>query len=204
MTRRTHSREPQLRRAIAQEAARIMVEHGIDDFLLAKRKAAERLLVSSANNTVLPKNEEIEAALVEHQRLFQSGRHEQQLHALRSAALRLMRLLDNFKPRLVGSVLSGSATAHSEINLHVFADRAEQIALRLEEIGIVSQHAEKRFRYDADRQLSYPSFKFVAGQQAVEIVVFPVDGIRQAPVSPVDGKPMARADRNEVENLLIG
>ncbi len=202
MTRRVNGREAQLRRAIAQEAARIMAEHGIEDFLLAKRKAAERLLINSTNSTALPKNEEIEAALLEHQRLFQSGRHEQQLHELRSAALRLMRLLDGFKPRLVGSVLSGSATAHSEINLHVFVDRAEQVVLRLEETGIVAQHAEKRFRYDADRQLTYPSFKFVAGQHAVEIVVFPVDGIRQAPVSPVDGKPMARADSAELQSLL--
>ncbi len=202
MARRVNGREVQLRRAIAQEAARLMAEHGIEDFLLAKRKAAERLLVNSTNSTALPKNEEIEAALIEHQRLFQSGRHEQQIHDLRSAALRLMRLLEGFKPRLVGSVLSGSATVHTEINLHVFVNRAEQVAMRLEEIGILSQHAEKRFRYDADRQLSYPSFKFVAGQYAVEIVAFPVDGIRQSPISPVDGKPMARADSSEVEDLI--
>lgn len=202
MTRRVNGREVQLRRAIAQEAARIMAEHGIDDFLLAKRKAAERLLVNSTNSTALPKNEEIEAALIEHQRLFQSGHHERQLYDLRSAALRLMHLLESFKPRLVGSVLSGSATAHTEINLHVFVDRAEQVAMRLEDIGVVPQHAEKRFRYAADRQLNYPSFKFVAGQHAVEIVVFPVDGIRQSPISPVDGRPMARADSAEVHNLL--
>lgn len=202
MTRRANGRELQLRRAIAQEAARIMAEQGIEDFLLAKRKAAERLVVSSANSAVLPNNEEIEAALIEHQRLFHSDHHEHALHELRSAALRLMRLLEGFSPRLVGSVLSGSATAHSEINLHVFADRAEQVALRLEEIGIITQHAEKRFRYDADRQLSYPSFKFVAGQHAVEIVVFPINGIRQSPASPVDGRPMARADSAEVAGLL--
>jgi hypothetical protein len=32
--------------------------------------------------------------------------------------------------------------------------------------------------------------------------VFPVDGIRQAPVSPVDGKPMRRIDADELEVLL--
>ena len=34
-------RSENLRRALAQEAARIMSEHGIRDFLTAKRKAAE-------------------------------------------------------------------------------------------------------------------------------------------------------------------
>jgi hypothetical protein len=32
--------------------------------------------------------------------------------------------------------------------------------------------------------------------------VFPLDGIRQAPVSPVDGRPMRRADVTELELLL--
>lgn len=202
MAHRTNTREDQLRRAVAQEAARIMAEHGIEDFLLAKRKAAERLMVSSTNAAALPKNAEIEAALIEHQRLFQAQHHDQKIHQLRSAALRLMRLLSDFKPRLVGSVLSGSATAHTEINLHVFVDHPEQVAMHLEELGIIAQHAEKKFRYEANRQLSYPSFKFVAGQQSIEVVVFPIHGIRQAPNSPVDGKPMARADVAEVQGLL--
>jgi hypothetical protein len=38
--------------------------------------------------------------------------------------------------------------------------------------------------------------------QAIEATVFPTDGIRQAPVSPVDGKPMRRADVADLEALL--
>lgn len=200
MSRRSSPREDQLRHAVAQEAARLMAEHGIEDFLFAKRKAAERLLIS--DSAALPKNAEIEAALLERQRLFHGGQHQHQLHDMRRAALQAMRLLNDFKPRLVGSVLSGSATAHAEINLHVFAEYAEQVAMRLEENGIIAQHAEKKFRYEAERYRSFPSFKFVAGLQPIEIVVFPVDGIRQAPNSPIDGKPMARADLAEVQSLL--
>ena len=177
-----------------------MAEQGVEDFLLAKRKAAERLLVT--NPTALPKNAEIEAALLEHQRLFQSHHHPLHLREQRRAALHLMRLLSDFTPRLVGSVLSGSATAHAEINLHVFVDRAEQVSVRLDERGIQHRDAEKKFRYQQGRSESYPSFKFIAGGQPVEIVVFPVDGIRQAPSSPVDGKPMARADMTEVAVLI--
>jgi len=200
MSRRTSTREDQLRLAVAQEAARLMAEHGIEDFLLAKRKAAERLMINKA--LALPKNAEIEAALLERQRLFHGAQHHQQLHELRGAALQTMRLLREFKPRLVGSVLSGSATAHAEVNLHVFAEYAEQVVMRLDETGIVAQHAEKKFRYDLEQYRSFPSFKFIAGRQPIEIVVFPLDGIRQAPASPVDGKPMARADLAEVQALL--
>src|SRR5687767_10281158 len=105
MTKRNHERGAQLRRAIAQEAARIMSEQGIEDFLLAKRKAADRFGVSDAS--VLPKNTEIEAALEEHHRLFDGDKHHGTLRELRRVALRAMKLLAEFQPRLVGPVLTG-------------------------------------------------------------------------------------------------
>lgn len=200
MTRRSTPREDQLRQTVAQEAARIMAEQGIEDYLLAKRKAAERLLTGNAVS--LPSNAEIEAALLERQRLFQPQHHQQVLEELRMTALRLMRWLAEFNPRLVGSVLSGAATVHTEINLHVFADQAERVALCLAEHGIEPDHAQRKLRYEPDKQLSYPSFKFIAGERRIEIVVFPVNGIRQSPSSPVDGKPMARADIDAVARLL--
>ncbi len=200
MNKRSHARGDQLRRALAQEAARIMAEQGIDDFLLAKRKAADRFGV--ADVSVLPKNTEIEAALAEHHRLFEGNRHDTALAELRRIALRAMRLLKEFDPRLVGPVLSGSASAHSEINLHLFADSSETVALRLMEQGIPHQVAERRLRYLPNRVVGYPAFRFVAGHQAIDAVVFPVDGIRQSPASPVDGRPMQRGDEAEIEALL--
>jgi hypothetical protein len=200
MNKRSHARGDQLRRALAQEAARIMSEQGIDDFLLAKRKAAERLGVGDAS--VLPKNTEIEEALAEHHRLFEGNRHDTALADLRTIALRTMRLLREFEPRLVGPVLSGSASAHSEINLHLFAESAETIALRLLEHGIPHQVMERRLRYEPGRLVSYPAFRFVAGQQPIDAVVFPVNGIRQSPASPVDGRPMRRGDVADIEALL--
>ena len=115
-------RAENLRRALAQEAARIMSEHGIRDFLTAKRKAAERFGVT--DGSVLPKNTEIEDALAEYQRLFGGTRHGETLAAQRSAALSAMQMLADFEPRLVGSVLAGTATEHNDIQLHLFAERA--------------------------------------------------------------------------------
>jgi hypothetical protein len=189
-----------LRQAVADEAARIMDEQGIDDFLLAKRKAAERLAVMDAS--ILPRNTEIEAALMMRQRLFQAGRHEAEVADLRRAALQAMRLMVDFDPRLVGPVLAGTASAHSEITLHLFSDSPEAVSIRLEERGIPHESLERRLRFERDRTVSYPAFRFVAGRQTVDAVVFPLDGIRQSPSSPVDGKPMRRATAAEVEALL--
>lgn len=189
-----------LRRALAQEAARVMAEHGVHDFLFAKRKAAERFGV--VDGSVLPRNTEIEAALAEYQRLFDGEEHVESLLAQRLVAIEAMRYLEDFQPRLVGPVLNGTATEHSDVQLHVFADTAENVAFRLMDSGVSYEIGEKRVKMNAGRQLQQPSVHFEIDAQPVVAVVFPVDGIRQAPVSPVDGKPMRRADLAEVEALV--
>jgi hypothetical protein len=200
VNRRPNPRAELLRQAVAEEAARIMREQGVADFLLAKRKAAERLGVTDAS--ILPRNTEVEAALLAHQRLFAAGRHEADLAALRRSALEAMRLMADFQPRLVGPVLTGTASPHSEINLHLFSESPEAVSLRLEERGVPHEVLERRLRLERDRTVSYPALRFVAGRQTVDAVVFPLDGIRQAPPSPVDGRPMRRANAAEVEALL--
>jgi uncharacterized protein YgbK (DUF1537 family) len=200
MTKKYPPRVDNMRRALAQEAARIMSEHGIRDFLVAKRKAAERFGVT--DNAVLPKNIEIETALAEYQRLFGGDSHVESLYAQRSAALEAMRQLQEFEPRLVGAVLSGTATEHSEVQLHLFADRAESVTIKLMDAGIEHEVTERRVKMNADRVLAYPGVRFEIDEQPIEATVFPTDGIRQAPVSPVDGKPMRRANANELEALL--
>ena len=177
-----------------------MAQQGIGDFLHAKRKAAERLGVDNA--AVLPKNIEIEAALREYQRLFGGQSHDQTLKEQRKIALQAMQMLREFQPRLVGPVLTGTATDHSDINLHVFADTSESVVLRLMDVGVPHEVHERRVRMDAERTLAYPALRFESQDWVIDATVFPIDGIRQAPYSPVDGKPMKRADAREVSDLI--
>ncbi len=177
-----------------------MSEHGVRDFLTAKRKAAERFGVTDGN--VLPRNTEIEDALAEYHRLFGGDRHMQTLAGQRNAALSAMQMLSEFDPRLVGPVLAGTATEHNDIQLHLFAERPESITFRLMDLGIEHEVVERRVRYSVDRVVAYPGFHFELKDHVVDATVFPVDGIRQAPVSPVDGKPMRRIDAEELEVLL--
>jgi hypothetical protein len=200
MPKKFSQRAEDLRRALALEAARIMTEQGIDDYRQAKRKAADRFGVNDV--AVLPKNVEIEAALRERQRLFGRDSHRNSLDAQRRVALDAMRLLDEFQPRLVGSVLNGTATAHSDINLHLFADRSETVVIRLMEIGLRHEFYERRVKMDAERSLNFPALRFEADGRTVDVTVFPIDGIRQSPYSPVDGRPMRRADAREVSELV--
>ena len=199
MARRS-SRPDLLRQALAREAARLMIEHGIGDYGLAKRKAAGRLGV--ADRAVLPNNLEIEAALAEHQRLFGAEQHEHELEAMRRTALEAMRMLAGFQPRLVGPLLAGTATAHNGITLHLFADTPERVAVDLLDRGIPYQVSERRLRFQRDAVAACPTIRFTAGDYEVDAVIFPPDGIRQSPLGPVDGRPMRRATPDELAALL--
>jgi hypothetical protein len=200
VTRRNVGRGDALRATIAQEAARLIAEHGIHDYGLAKRKAAERYGVSEG--TQLPRNVEIEDALRERQRLFGGGAHEENLQRLRGVALRAMKLLSNFEPRLVGPVLLGTATEHDDVQLHLFADSVEQVVFHLLDRHVEYELVQRRLRLQAEREpVMVPGLRFELGAVGVEAIVFGRDGIRQAPVSPVDGKPMRRAGVSEVDLL---
>ena len=133
-TRKRNGQRPDNRRQqIADEAARIIIESGTADYRAAKAKAQERLGLSSGP---LPGNEEIEAALASRNRIFRGERHTAHLRDLREMAADLMLRLQSFRPKLVGSVLSGNATDHSAIDLHLFSDTPELVAMRLEALDL--------------------------------------------------------------------
>jgi hypothetical protein len=198
--RKSNGNNERARMMVAQETARIIVNQGIRDFGLAKKKAAERLGLRDRGS--LPGNAEIEQAVSEHLQLFAGDSHPDLLNTMREAALSAMELLSGFTPRLVGPVLNGTADANSAVNLHVFADSAESVAHALDQNGLSYKPYERRLKSRRDRAETYAGFEFHHGEASVQATVFPVDGIRQAPISPVDGKPMRRADEKAVRDLL--
>jgi hypothetical protein len=202
MSRKTTNGFDRARQVLAQEAARIIVEQGIQDYRAAKIKAAERLGMSARG--VLPGNGEIERAVSEHLQLFGRESHRNLLQVLRRAALSAMDLLSQFSPRLVGPVLHGTAASNAAVNLHVFSDNFELVALKLEESSVPYRLYERRLKSRRDRAETFAGVRFMHDESAIEATVFPVDGVRQAPISPIDGKPMRRADAQAVRELLEG
>ncbi len=192
--------EEQKRLRIATEAARIMAEEGVRDFQIAKRKAAARLNLSEIRH--LPGNEEVQAALSEHLQLFHNAELARNTRRLREIAVEAMRFLSAFEPRLVGAVLSGTVTPTSEIQLHLSADSSEQVGLFLQEHKIPYRLGERRVRFGGDRYRNVATYHFTADQVAVELCVFDPRAAREAPLSPVDGRPMRRANLKEMEELL--
>lgn len=193
-------RGKQIREQLAAEAARIMATEGVDSFLVAKQKAAARMGIVEAGH--LPRNTEIEQALMSYLRLFSGENHISNLLLLRETALKAMRNLKQFDPRLVGPVLSGSAGQYTEVDLHLFSDSPKDVAAFLFDQGIPFTEESKRFPNSAGTVIEHPVFRITVNDIDHDLTVFPVNGIRQAPPSPVDGKPMARASIANVEALI--
>lgn len=124
-----------MRRDIASLAARLMAADGIDDFSLAKRKAARQL--GAPNSEALPTNQEVEAALLAYQALYQEDEQRERLAVMRREALALMRRLQPFHPYLTGPVLIGTAGRYSRAEIDLYADSGKEV-----EIFLLDQHLD--------------------------------------------------------------
>ncbi len=202
MAFRNSGRPDRLRAVIADEAARIMLERGLSDFKAAKAKAVERLGLGT--RAPLPGNGEIEAALAERNRIFRSDSHPQQLLHMRQTAAQLMNELEAFEPRLVGSTLSGHATTHSTIDLHLFTDTSEIVGERLDMLGIAYRAIQIRYRWKPGQTAPVPGVRFYREDFECIASIFPEKQRAHPPLSPVDGRPMRRASLRQVSSLLGG
>ena len=184
---------------IAQESAKIIAEEGIKDFKLAKKKATERLALNSQAR--LPSNSEIELALQEYQRLFKTDTFATDLEQLRVKATQVMDFLEAFSPRLTGPVLDGRYSPHREIHLHVFAETLEEVMFFLMDHHIPFDIQERRYRFQGNNFEYHPVLIFGADGIDIDVTVFANRELYDLPLSPIDGKPMRRANLSELKRL---
>lgn len=187
------------RDAIAQEAARIVCEELITDYGQAKRKAAERLGSGSRD---MPDNAQIQLAVIEYQRLFGGEEYRQHLQRMRQTALKAMKLLDPFQPRLVGAAVSGAVTTAHRVQLHVFCDKAEALDIYLQDHGVRFDQGEREYRYPGGTSQRIALSRFEADGVGVDIAAFGEDQLRRLPLNPADGQAFKRLDAAAVAALV--
>src|SRR5262245_19182307 len=188
-----------MRARIAAAAARIMAEDGIDDFGLAKRKAARTL--GAAETEALPANDEIEAELRAYLALYQAEEHPERIGELRRLALDAMRELERFHPYLTGPVLKGVACPYAEIDLQLFPESPKEVEMFLLERGIVFETQEAR-RYSGDRAHAVSVFTLHWQETPLRLSVFDPRDERVALKSSQAGRVIERAGIGELSALL--
>lgn len=200
MARRTN-RQTDMRARIAAAAARIMAEDGVDDFALAKRKAARQL--GAVETHSLPRNDEIEAELRAYRALYQAEDHPEVIDELRRVALDAMQALERFSPYLTGPVLSGIAGPYAEIDLQLFPDSAKEVEIFLLDRNIPFTTQETR-RYSGDRARAVSLISLAWQGVPLRLSVFDPRDERVALKTSQVGRVMERAGIAEVGAILRG
>jgi hypothetical protein len=189
-----------LRQAIALEAARLMYERVESEYFTAKRKAARRLCRGNVKPTDLPSNAEIRDQIQLFARLHEGDQRTVNLKDMRLAALEMMRLLRAFKPRLIGSVMTGHVRKGSDIDLHVFTNSPAMVAELLENEG---------YQFDVERKqiLKHHETRIfthihVFDRFDFELTVYAEDKAHYVFRSSITGKAIERASIAELEEFL--
>jgi hypothetical protein len=188
-----------MRAAIAAAAARIMAEGGIDNFALAKRKAARQL--GATDKQALPGNDEIEAELRAYLELYQAEEHPDRIRELRRIALAVMHELKEFTPYLTGPVLKGIAGPYSDIELQLFPDSGKDVEIFLLNRNIAFTSAEAR-RFSGDRARSVTVLELDWEGAPVKLSLFDSRDERIALKTTQEGRVMDRAGIPEVSAML--
>jgi hypothetical protein len=189
-----------LRQAIALEAARLMYERVESEYFTAKRKAAKRVCRQQVKPEDLPSNAEIREQIQLFARLHEGENRTRHLREMRLEALRLMRLLRQFRPRLIGSVMTGHVRKGSDIDLHLFTDSVGLVTDLLEQEGLQYDLERKQvLKHGESRVFThihiFDSFNF-------ELTIYPEDKAHYVFRSSITGRAIERASIRELEEFL--
>lgn len=170
------------------------------EYYRAKLKAARRIFGPDIRAADLPSNREIREQIETVARAFEGEQRTRKLGEMRLEALRMMKLLSEFRPRLVGSTLTGHVRRGSDIDIHVFSDSVEAVRLALENSGLSHEVIRKRVvKHGEERTYTHIH---VSGRFEFELTVYPTELANYRFKSSITGKPMERASITELEALI--
>ena len=204
---KTHGTHNQLRTLLVKEAARLMYEEGVSQYFDAKHLAAKRMLGRGQGKRMryrpkdLPSNGEIANELQLMARFHEGDQNRIQLFHMRATALQVMEQLNEFSPRLIGSVSTGRVRKGSDIDLHLFCNSIESIEARLNQLDwpfetkLVCIHNNSR--------ITEYTHIYLQREFPIELSIYPEHEIRVRGRSSTDGKPIIRLSPDKLIQLLI-
>jgi predicted nucleotidyltransferase len=189
-----------LRRRVAWEAARLMYDREETEYFRAKLKAARRVAQGDFKPSDLPSNREIRDQIQLWACLHEGEQRTENLRDMRLEALRMMRILMAFRPRLIGSTLTGHVRRGSDIDLHVFSDSVEAVAAALDDEGLCYEVERKRVRKQGQEQTFVHIH--IADRFPFELTIYCRDMAHYVFQSSITGKAIERASIAELEQFL--
>jgi predicted HD phosphohydrolase len=189
-----------LRRQIAFEAARLMYQRNESEYFRAKIKAARQVCRDWVKPKDLPSNREIRDQIQHFARIHEGDSRTANLRDMRLEALRMMRLLRAFRPRLIGSTFTGHVRRGSDIDIHLFSDSLESVTGTLDQEGLLYDVERKRVRKHGEERLF--THVHISDRFPFELTLYAADQAHYVFKSSVTGKAIERASIAELEQFL--
>jgi hypothetical protein len=189
-----------IRRQVAFEAARLMYVREESEYFRAKLKAARRIARGDFKPRDLPSNCEIRDQIRLWAQLQEGDRRTENLRDMRQEALRMMRVMKNFRPRLIGSTLTGHVRRGSDIDLHLFSDSVEAVASVLDDEGVSYDVERKQVRKQGEERVFIHIH--IDDRFPFELTIYSRDKAHFVFKSSITGKAIERASIAELEQLL--
>ena len=189
-----------LKDMIAQEAAKMIAEKGIQQFGQAKFKAAENL--DAMDNGCLPSNSDIEKKLIEYYQLFQADVDFDHILYLRKIAFDVMHIFDSYLIYLVGPVANGSASVSSVINFHIASEDESEIIQTLIKNDLTHKPYDRKIKFNEKTIKQVNGIKTIYKNTDIELTIFNHKEIRHAPLSKIDNKPMKRIKIKLLQEMI--
>ena len=195
-----HPQMDTLKSEIAQTAARMIVEEGLE-YGPAKRRAVKQMGLPA--RTALPGNEEVEDSVREYIELFCADTQPVELAALRRLALTWMERMQDFRPHLGGAVWRGTATRLSDIYIQLFCDDPKSAEIALIDHNVdYEPRSVTGFNGESVEALSLSSVSRELGEAiGIHLLVYDHDDLRGALKADARGR-TPRGDLAAVRRLL--
>ena len=192
-----------IRKQIALDAAKLMYARDETEYFTAKRKAARRVGVNPQYQPAdLPSNREIRDQILALAKLHEGERRTERLADMRVYALWLMRELERFRPKLIGSVCTGHIRRGSDIDIHVFSDSLSTVTMVLDEVGIPYETERKRIvKFNEERVFIHVH---THGRYEAELTVYAESLVNYMFKSSITGKAIESVNIAGLQALIEG
>jgi len=160
---------------IAREAALLLYTSQEKEYKQAKKRAAETL-----GARVLPSNHEVAEELDRIAEEREGASRKKLLLRMRREAHEIMEALEEFNPRLVGSVWRGTARQNSDIDILTFSQDHLQVLKQLRKHNFEAESSEWRSVTKKGRkEASFHTYLLLSSGDGVEVVVRSPDCLGQ-------------------------
>ena len=193
--------DERIRRQIAFLAAQMMYHRTESEYFTAKRKAAKQLgLEYRFRPGDLPSNAEIRDQIQAMARIHEGPKRLDNIREMRLEALRLMRKLTRYRPRLIGSVWTGHVRQGSDIDIHLFSDIQTLVTNTLDEYGMTYEVEKKRIvKFGEERVFTHIH---IQDRYPFELTLYAEDKAHYVFKSSITGQAIERASIAELERAL--